>query len=562
MPHPFRRPLGALALLLALVTSAGPAPAGTLDSKAVPPVRVFLVAGQSNAEGSDSHASEIDSFPPFVGAGAPQADAMIWYEHDGPGGYTSGGWIPMQPATQTNILGPELTFAKKVTQETGARVAIVKSTSGGTTLAVDWDPGNTSGQQMYARTLMLLQKSLADLTSQGIPWQLEGVLWQQGENDMLDPVYVTQYGARLTALMQKLRTDLSLPGLRWYIGGTSFKCIWGLDYAGNMRTLRAQQLGAIGADPLATFVRSSHLAFKVNSQGDPHYHFGTEGQLQLGEAYADEYLKTLGFDVSHHPAQFSAGLPASPGDTVRVFVMVGQRSMEGEGAQVSEIQAHPGYSKLGALQQDVMYRYLLGGGVHVSPGWAPLGPADYLDSFGPELSFGDTANRLLDDPVAVIKIADSAAFLVDWLPQHPDSSRPQYDDAVRFIQNGLASLSSAGLNPVLEAVVWLPAEHDAWWTPYRQNYASRLATVAANLRTDLGAPTLKWFAAELPDGLTWGQSKLDDLDSKIQSVAAVDPLMWFVQTDSLSPTGPAPTIGTLGALELGRLLARTYVRTL
>lgn len=567
MPHSYQRPKSALAFLLAwgllaLAFTSGPAMGAAIDMDGAPPVRVFLVAGQSNAEGSDTHASEIDSFPPFVGAGAPQSDAIIWYRVGGPGGYASGGWIPMQPATQTQNLGPELTFSKKVTQETGAPVAIIKSTSGGTTLAVDWDPGNPSGQQLYDRTLTLVQKALADLTSQGIAWQLEGVLWQQGENDMLNGTYVTQYGARLTALMAKLRTDLNQPLLKWYIGGTSFKCIWGLDYAGNMRELLAQQLGAIAADPLATFVPSSNLAFKVNSQGDPHYHFGTEGILQLGEAYADEYLKSLGFDVTHHPAQFTAGLPANPGDTVRVFVMVGQRSMEGEGAYVSEIQSHPGYHKLDALQQNVMYRYRLGGGAHVSPDWAPLGPADYLHSFGPELSFGYTANRLLDDPVAVIKIADSAAFLVDWLPLHPDSSRPQYADAVSFIQAGLADLSSAGLNPVLEAVIWLPAEHDAWWTPYRQNYAQRLTTVAANLRADLGTPTLKWYAAELPDYLTWGQTKLDDLDAKIVSVAAADPYMWFVQTDSLSPTSPSPTIGALGALELGRLLARTYVRTL
>jgi len=567
MFHSVRRHTRALALLFACGLFAQVAHTNTgldtADDKATaPPVRVFLVAGQSNAEGADTHAAEIDNYPPFVGAGAPQSKAKIWYELGGPGGSTSGGWIPMQPATQSNIFGPELTFARKVTLETGARVAIVKSASGGTNLAVDWDPGNPAGQQMYQRTLTLLQNALADLTSQGIPWRLEGVLWQQGENDMLDSVFVAQYGARLTALMARLRTDLNRPRLKWYIGGTSFKCIWGLDYAGNMRTLLAQQLAAIGADPLATFVPSSHLAFQVNSQGAPHYHFGTEGMLQLGEAYADKYLGSLGFDVAHHPAQFKAGLPAKPGDTVRVFVMVGQRSMEGEGAYVSEIQTHPQFAKLGALQEDVMYRYRLGGGVHVSPDWAPLGPADYLHSFGPELSFGDTASQLLDDPVAVIKIADSAAFLVDWLPQHPDSSRPQYNDAVRFIQTGLAQLKSAGLNPVLEAVIWLPAEHDAWWTPYRQNYASRLTTVATNLRADLGTPKLKWFAAELPDYLSWGKTNLDDLDAKIQSVATQDPLMWFVQTDSLSPTGPSPTIGALGALELGRLLAKTYMRTL
>ncbi len=36
-------------------------------------LRVFLVAGQSNAEGADTHASEVDTFPPFVGLASGKA---------------------------------------------------------------------------------------------------------------------------------------------------------------------------------------------------------------------------------------------------------------------------------------------------------------------------------------------------------------------------------------------------------------------------------------------------------------------------------------------------------
>ena len=544
-------------LALAPATALAGAQGGTTE----PPTKVFLVAGQSNAVGADTHASEIDQFPPFVGAGAPQADVVLWYELNGPNGYDSGGWIPMQPATQSGAFGPELTFAREVAGETASPVAIIKSASGGTTLAVDWDPGNPAGQQLYASTLALVQTALADLTNRGITWELEGVLWHQGENDMLDSVYVTQYEARLANLIAQLRADLGYPELKWFVGETSFKCIWGLDYWDHMPILKAAQLAVAEADPRVTFVRSSHLAFKVTA-GGPHYHFGTEGMLQLGEAYAKAYFASTGVDVSHQSAQFTDGLPAAPGDTVRVFVMVGQRSVEGEGADVSEISSFPHFAGLEELQQRVLYRYLLGGGVHVSTDWAPLGPADYLQSFGPELSFGQAASRLLDDPVAVIKIADSAAFLVDWVPGHPRSNRPLYDDALRFIRRGLADLGAAGFQPVLEGVIWLPAEHDAWWTPYRNQYATNLTTVVSNLRTDLGMPQLAWFVAELRDDLIWGQPELDELDAKIESVAAADPHLWFVSTDSLTASGPAPTLGTLGNLELGRLMARAYGATL
>ncbi len=548
------------AFFVQALTSAS-AHAESTQSPEVAPMRVFLMAGQSNAEGADTHGSEIDQFPAFVGAGAPQASVQLWYELGGPGGTTSAGWIPMQPASPSDIFGPELTFARKVSAQTSSRIAVIKSASGGTNLAVDWDPDNTSGQQMYARTLTLMQTALADLTNRGIPWTLEGVLWQQGENDMLDSNYVAQYEARLAALIARFRSDLGERSLKFFVGETSFKCIWGLDYWNHMPILKAAQLAVAAADPLVHFVPSSHFAFKVTPSG-PHYHFGTEGMLQLGEAHADAYLQTLGVNSSHQSAHFPNGLPAKPGDTIRVFVMVGQRSMEGEGAHASEIPTHAGFAGLEKHQNNVLYRYRLAGGEHISTGWAPLGPADYLESFGPELSFGQATDRLLEDPVAVIKIADSAAFLVDWVPQHPRSNRPMYEDSLRFIRRGLADLTAAGFHPVLEAVLWLPAEHDAWWTPYRNQYATNLTTVVTNLRADLGLPQLKWIVAELRDDLIWGQSQLDGLDAKIQSVANADPKLWYIQSDSLSPSSPKPTLGTLGNLELGRLLARGYASTL
>ena len=62
-------------------------------------LRVFLLAGQSNAEGADTNAAEVDSYPPFVGAAEPQPDVLFWYETDS-APLTSGGWIALQPELQ------------------------------------------------------------------------------------------------------------------------------------------------------------------------------------------------------------------------------------------------------------------------------------------------------------------------------------------------------------------------------------------------------------------------------------------------------------------------------
>lgn len=552
-------PLAAAALLLA------PTTARAMEAQTGPegqPTRVFLVLGQSNAEGADAHAGEIDSFPPFVGAGAPQEDAVLWYWLGGVSGPNSGGFIPMQPSGPNGMFGPEVTFARAVTEASGGPIAVIKCAKGGTNLAADWDPDATSGEQMYARALRLAREGLARLAADGIEHQLEAVLWHQGENDMLNSDHVQQYGTRLAELVARLNGDLGVPELPWLIGGTSFKCIWGLDYADNMAVLLEQQLSVTEADPLVTFVPTSHLAFDVFSGGQPHYHFGTEGQLQLGERYAEAYLRSIGLGTDHEPEGFEGGVPVTAGDTVRVFVLVGQRSMEGEGAFVPEIPTVPGFAGLELHQQEVLYRYRLGGGVHTARSWAPLGPCDYLASFGPELSFGRDAARLHEDPVAILRITDSAAFLVDWIPDHPKSNRPQSAAAIAFIQDALDDLRRRGATPTLEGLFWLPAEHDAWWTPYRNPYATRLAPVLDSLRAELETPDLRVFLLELRDDLVWGSTNLDELDTRLEAVAAADPRTWFVRTSELTAAAPAPTLGTRGALELGRLMARAYARTL
>jgi len=521
-------------------------------------LRVFLVVGQSNAEGGDTHASEIDSFPPFVGAGAPQNDVIFWYEN-GPWPHSSGGWIALQPELQRKIFGPEITFARKVKNHIANPIAIIKSTWGGTNLAEDWDPDATSGKQMYARTMTLLETALGALTAEGIAWEFGGVLWQQGENDMLDDQFVVAYASNLTELIDRFRTDLEEPNLAWFIGATSDKCIWGMDYRDNMQMLRSQQLAVVAADPLVHFVPVSHLAFKVDTdEMAPHYHFGTEGQLQLGEAHADVYLGTVGVDVSHQSQEFSGGFPVEAGDDVRVFLFSGQRSMEGEGAHVAHIGDYPQFAALSLPQEEVIYRYRLGGGNHTSTDWAPLGPADYLGNFGPELSFGQVMNSRLDEPVAVIKVTHSAAVARDWLPEPTDASLPQYDDSIGFIQDALADLQAQGFNPVLEAVVWVPGEHDAWWKPFRVEYHTNLQTIVDQMRLDLGAPDLRWLVAELADDLVWDTFDLDQLDVKIKMVAASDPLLWFVETTGIPIPPDSPTFGTEGTLHLGERLAEFY----
>ncbi|MGL1446957.1 sialate O-acetylesterase, partial [Vibrio parahaemolyticus] len=60
---------------------------------------------------------------------------------------TSNGWVAKQPVN--GVVGPEISFARRVSQENRAPIAIIKCASGGTTLGADWNPDSPSGFKLY-----------------------------------------------------------------------------------------------------------------------------------------------------------------------------------------------------------------------------------------------------------------------------------------------------------------------------------------------------------------------------------------------------------------------------
>ena len=69
MSRPISRALRLFLAFAVILTGSVPA------AEAPKPVKVFIFAGQSNMVGSDAHAKQIDEFPMFKGAAAPQTDA-------------------------------------------------------------------------------------------------------------------------------------------------------------------------------------------------------------------------------------------------------------------------------------------------------------------------------------------------------------------------------------------------------------------------------------------------------------------------------------------------------
>ena len=548
-----RPALSLLALVIAFaVTLTGPVSAADASK----PVKVFLFAGQSNMVGSDAHAKRIDEFPMFTGAGAPQTD-VLFATLDAKDANAPAAWGPLAPGT---AFGPELTFARLLKTRDDSPIAIIKSAIGGTTVAFDWNPdAPDKGQKLYPRTLKLIRESLAELDRRGLRHHLEAVVWHQGENDMLDRKLNTNYAAGLTRLIARFRSDLRAPQLPWFIGEVSEKGIWGMDNRSNLAILRQQQDLVMQADPLLRWVPTSHLAFEVMGSGQPHYHFGTQGQLQMGQAFAAAYLDVTGKPLVTKARSFKNNLPLAKKTHVRLFVLAGQRNMEGEDAFVSQIPQTPEFEPLAKTQDDVLFRYSLGGGVKVSPTWDPLGPVDYLGNFGPELSFGARLRKSLGtkDGIAIVKFTHSGAQGPDWSPPgSPEARRNLYPQLTAFIRAAMDDLTRQGHDCTLEAIFWHTGENDTYFGPYFRNYAAAMQKLIAQVRLDFKQPALPWFISEQHPGAIW--KNMPAINTALRTLAESDKAIVVINTAQL----PHERLhfGTKGTLLLGEELAQAYLK--
>lgn len=516
--------------------------------------RVFLFAGQSNMVGADAHADRIDEYPNFQGAGEVQSDVLYSYHV---GDEASQGWVPLKPLRS---FGPEVTFARRVGQQAKFPIAIIKSAVGGTTVAFDWNPdAPDNGQKLYPRTLKLIRESLEDLDKRGVRYQLEAVMWHQGENDMLDRKLYKQYADGLTKLITRLRADLKAPELKWYIAEVSEKGIWGMDHRENLGILRQQQEQVLKADPLLRWVPTSHLAFEVMGSGQPHYHFGTQGQLQIGEAFAAAYLRDIGQPLVSADRRFKNNLPITKSGRVRMFVLAGQRNMEGEDSFVSEIAKLPNYESLAKDQSDVLFRYSLGGGVKSSTAWEPLGPVGDLGNFGPELTFGARLRKSLDSKggVAVVKFTHSGAQGPDWFPSgSAQSHRNLYPKLIHFIRTAKDDLKKQGFECDLEGIFWHTGENDTWFGPYANDNAKWMKQLIDQTRVDLQQPELAWFITEQHKKSPW--RNIDPVNAALQAMASTDSHITIIKTSELPHA--RLHFGTQGTLLLGEKMADAYLK--
>ena len=519
-------------------------------------LRVFIFAGQSNMVGSDSHVQDIGKFPPFAGLEKPQADVKFSYCIGREDKLESAGWVDLQPVD--GVVGPELSFARRVTHNVKAPLAIIKVAAGGTDLGGDWNPDEPSGFKLYPLALDWIRKALADLDRRNIAYRLEGFFWHQGENDMFNEGYRSSYGRNLKNFLACWRRDLGAPKLRFYIGELCTKTIWGMDNRAPMYAISLGQREVADADPLAEYVPTSHDAVEIGGGAGLHYHYGTLGQLEHGVNDADAYLRSVGKEEKL--ARPLSPWPYAKGSAVKLFVLAGHRNMEGERAFVQDLKTLKGKQALLKDNPRIAFRYSLGGGYKVSDGWEPLGPTGCYDTFGPELSFGAALAHKLPDNIALAKFTHSGTQIVDWTPEGSEAkARNVYPAFLAFVRESLKELADRGQTVELAGIIYHLGENDMSLFPYRKQAVERLASLVKQSRVDLGLSALKWYVSQQRPTDDESVNAID-VTADLVKLAQADANLIRIEAFDLPGQEEKLVITTPGIVALGERLAESFLK--
>jgi hypothetical protein len=240
--------------MLALLTSLWGVPAETAR-----PVKVFILAGQSNMEGQGFITAEPnrnggkgslefivknpETAPRFTHlvdeAGQWRTRDDVWISYlDRTGALTVG------YGARKELIGPELGFGWVVGNAFDEPVLLIKCAWGGKSLAVDFRPPSAGkvpyslGEKQdaaiaqdstivgrYYRETVTLTKAALGKVKDLVPgsngqYVISGFGWHQGWNDRINDQFNAEYEENLSHFIRDMRKDLGVPGLPFVIAET------------------------------------------------------------------------------------------------------------------------------------------------------------------------------------------------------------------------------------------------------------------------------------------------------------------------------------------------------
>ena len=312
----------AVFLLVTLAASPG-------ATAAPKPLKVFILAGQSNMEGqgvADLTGKDYNGgrgtlaelmrdpaggarFKHLKGADGKWAVRDdVWVRYQRENGPLLAGPLSLGFSVygDQHHFGPELQFGHVVGDFLTNQVLLIKTAWGGKSLYQDFRPPSSGGAvgPYYTKMIAQVREALANLKRDfpgydGRGYELAGFVWYHGWNDGCDPKHaVPEYEANLVNLIQDVRKDLDAPKLPVVIGELTGP--W-LEAPGEWATLRKAQAaaaahaefaGTVAFVPTHEFVRKPE---ESPNTGHGHHEFGNaETYFLVGDALGKGMTRLLG----------------------------------------------------------------------------------------------------------------------------------------------------------------------------------------------------------------------------------------------------------------------------
>jgi len=259
-----------------------------------PPRAIYLLGGQSNMDGGG-----------FVSGLAPslqlsQDDIEIFWSG-------SGTWQGLTPASYwgSSFFGPEIVFGRTIKDANPTQsLSLIKHAESGTNLASCWYPGvdrNDPAQgSCYVNFLATFDAAMAGVEGE---YNIEGMIWMQGESDATDLTMANNYADNLRNFIARVREDVNAPDMPFAMG--KIDCTWHCSYRDIVR--QAQQEVADESD-LVHIVETVDLP-----QNYDYLHFDASGMRTLGLRLAQRFLGASPSDTAQPAFVLNSSTPASAG---------------------------------------------------------------------------------------------------------------------------------------------------------------------------------------------------------------------------------------------------------
>jgi len=390
--------------------------------KPAKPLKVFILAGQSNMQGQGAVTMQDDAGQEKPGTlmsllNDPAKAPMLKHWRDANGNWAenrSDVWVydvseqgkrhgTLEFGYGWNLgnrewFGPEMQFGHLLGDHYDNQVLIIKTAWGGRDLYKDFRPPGSGGTvgPFYTEMIDTVNKVLGDLKTlypeyADNGYELAGFVWWHGWNDFCSPDKGTpEYERNLTNLIYDVRKDLKAPRLPVIIG--EFTGPWGADCKEPAAVTIRKAQGDVAAKPefkgTVKFIEThDFVRTEKESPTDEGYHEFKNGETYflIGDAFGKGMLKLLAPPTNEKP---EPSKPAShterklAGWTIRVDDRLLQGPDEALGTQalrflegkLSDIKVVVPEDKLKKLQAVVIVLDLSHGNLgsmqyHPSAGW-------------------------------------------------------------------------------------------------------------------------------------------------------------------------------------------------